>query len=228
MSAGVGCLREPWKPPVRQRRRRIKRNESICAAWALLCSLRRASVMALTLALASAVLICTEPTAAQADTPLEYQIKATFVHNFAKFIDWPQEAFAKPDSPIVVGIIGANPFGSTLDQLSASETIQGRRVVVSRLKWDEDLRLCQMIFVSRTEQKHLQAILSNVNGTSTVTISEIGGFASSGGMIEFVFDERRIRFDINPDAVSRARLTMSSKLISLAHSVTKQPIRSAN
>ena len=156
---------------------------------------------------------------AQATVPLEYQVKATFLYNFSKLTEWPSETFSENAAELVIGIVGEDPFGGAIDKLAADERQHGRKLVIKRLRWDQELKPCHVLFVSRSEKKHLRAILANVDGAGVLTVSEIEGFAASGGMIEFVFDDNRIRFDINREAALRANLKISSRLLALAHTV---------
>ena len=158
-------------------------------------------------------------TKAQANVPLEYQVKATFLYNFSKLTEWPSEASSGSDAELVIGIVGEDPFGAAMDRIAEVEKQRGQKLVIKRLRGDEDLRACQVLFVSRSEKKLLQAILAKVEGAGVLTVSEIEGFTVNGGMIEFVFDDNRIRFDINREAAQRGNLRISSRLLVLAHSV---------
>ncbi|HYA64658.1 MAG TPA: YfiR family protein [Candidatus Sulfotelmatobacter sp.] len=158
-------------------------------------------------------------TKAQATVPLEYQVKASFLYNFSKLTEWPRETFSEREPELVIGIVGEDPFGAAMDRIAEVEKQRGRKLVIKRLRWDQDLKPCHVLFVSRSEKKHLRAILSKVDGAGILTVSEIEGFAVSGGMIEFVFDENRIRFDINREAAQRGNLRISSRLLVLAHAV---------
>jgi hypothetical protein len=159
------------------------------------------------------------PACAQGDIPLEYRVKATFLYNFSKFVDWPAVSFSEDNQDLVIAIVGDDPFGTTLDGIAADETSHGRKLIIKRLKWNENLRNCHVLFVSRSEKKHLQDILSNVDGAGILTVSEMEGFASSGGMIEFVFEAGRIRFDINREPAMRGNLKISAHLLVLARTV---------
>jgi hypothetical protein len=156
---------------------------------------------------------------AQATVPLEYQVKATFLYNFSKLTEWPPETFSENTAELVIGIVGEDPFGGAIEKLAEDERQHGRKLVIKRLRWNEELKPCHVLFVSRSEKKHLRAILANVDGAGVLTVSEIEGFAASGGMIEFVFDDNRIRFDINREAALRGNLKISSRLLALAHTV---------
>jgi YfiR/HmsC-like len=149
----------------------------------------------------------------------EYQVKASYLCNFTKFVEWPTEAFPAQDSALTIGIVGEDPFGQALDGEALNMTANGHKMVVKRFRWDQDFRQSQVIFIGLTEKKHLGPILSSVKGAGVLTVSDIENFSSSGGMIGFVFDVDRIRFEINLDPALDSHISISSKLLSLASAV---------
>jgi hypothetical protein len=159
------------------------------------------------------------PSNAQEQITAEYQVKASYLCNFAKFVEWPTEVFPAQDSPLTIGIVGEDPFGQALDAEALKTTADGHKMVVKRFRWDQDFRRSQLIFIGLTEKKHLGPILSSVKGASVLTVSEIDNFSSVGGMIGFVFDVDRIRFEINLDPAADSHIRISSKLLSLARTV---------
>jgi len=149
----------------------------------------------------------------------EYLIKAGFIFNFAKFVEWPTTAFAQPDSPIVIGILGTDPFGTIIDQIVQDKKIGARGFVVKRLKWGsdvKDLRDCKILFVSASEKAHMDELLQMVKGLPVLTVGETPGFAERGGVIRFVLEDNRVRFEVNVEAAHQAELTISSRLLTLA------------
>jgi hypothetical protein len=149
----------------------------------------------------------------------EYLIKAGFIFNFAKFVEWPASAFAQPDSPIVIGILGTDPFGTIIDQIVQDKKIGARGFVVKRLKWGsevKDLRDCKILFVSASEKAHMDELLQIVKGLPVLTVGETPGFAERGGVIRFVLEDNRVRFEVNVEAAHQAELTISSRLLTLA------------
>lgn len=148
---------------------------------------------------------------AQAD---EYQVKAAFIFNFAKFVDWPGDAFSDGGA-LVVGVVGDDPFGGALDRLNGS-TANGRRLRIKRLRLGDNLRACHILFVSKSEGRNLGKILDSLKGTSVLTIGEMSQFTQSGGMIRFVIQNSKVRFEINAAAASQSRLRISSKLLALS------------
>jgi hypothetical protein len=160
-----------------------------------------------------------------AEEPLEYQVKAAFLLNFTKFIEWPVTAFNSPVSPVSICVFGDDPFGNTLDQIVAGEMVNGRRVTVQRIKRPPPPQTCQILFVGGTDlaggtNKEALKILPSL-GPGVLTVGEGAPFARNAGMIGFVMEDRRVRFDINQTAVERAGFKISSKLLSVARAVQK-------
>jgi YfiR/HmsC-like len=157
--------------------------------------------------------------ASDASDSSEYLIKAGFIYNFAKFVDWPSAAFAQPDSPIVIGILGTDPFGNLIDRIIENKKIGARGLVVKRLKWGtdlKDLKECKILFVGASEKAHLDDLLQIVKTLPILTVGEAPGFAERGGVIRFVLEDNRVRFEINVEAAHQADLTISSRLLTLA------------
>src|SRR5260370_1413898 len=127
----------------------------------------------------------------------EYLIKAGFIYNFAKFVEWPAAAFAQPDSPIVIGILGTDPFGSLIDRIVENKKIGARGFVVKRLKWGtdlKDLKECKILFVGASEKAHLDDLVQIVKSLPILTVGETTGFAERGDPLRFVLEEHRVRF----------------------------------
>jgi len=149
----------------------------------------------------------------------EYLIKAGFIYNFAKFVEWPSTAFSQPDSPITIGVLGTDPFGSVLDRLVEDKKIGPRGFVVKRYKWGKDLKdlkECKILFVSASEKAHIDEIVQAVKGLPILMVGETPGFAERGGIIRFTLEDNRVRFEINVDAAHQADLNISSRLLTLA------------
>jgi hypothetical protein len=153
---------------------------------------------------------------AQTAQPLEYQLKAVFLFNFAQFVDWPPEAFPDSATPLVIEILGNDPFGSFLDATVRGETVRGRSIEVRRHRRINDITTCHILFISQSEMDRLDDILATLKDRSILTVGDIDNFEWRGGMIRFVVERNRIRFRINLEAAQAARLTISSKLLRLA------------
>ena len=149
----------------------------------------------------------------------EYLIKAGFIYNFANLVQWPTNAFAQLDSPIVIGILGEDPFGPVLDRVLAGKRVNGRVFLVKRLKSVVDLKECHILFVSSSEMAHLADAIHLVKGMPILTIGEIPGFAKRGGIINLVLEDNKVHFEVNVEAAKEADLTISSRLLALARIV---------
>jgi hypothetical protein len=154
-----------------------------------------------------------------ADDALEYQVKAAFLLNFIKFTEWPASAFTDSDSPISICVLGVDPFGNGLEQVIAGESVNGRKVAVQRIRRAPPPKVCQVVFLSRTE-KDVDKILPAL-GPGVLTVGEGDSFIHAGGIISFIIENRRVRFDVNPTPARNAGLNLSSKLLNVARSVER-------
>jgi YfiR/HmsC-like len=154
---------------------------------------------------------------AQAQTPTEYQIKAAFIYNFAKFVEWPSLAGTDLNLPIVVGILGEDPFGQDIEGVINGKTSNGRRLVIKRFSNLQSLAPCHILFVSSSQRNNLRQVFAAVAGSDVLTVGESDRFAESGGVIHFTMIEGKVRLIINHAAAERAGLRISAKLLSLAH-----------
>lgn len=177
----------------------------------------------LLVALATLCLGAASPAAAiaPAAAPTEYEVKAAFVVNFARFVEWPEA----PAGPFVVGVLGEDPFGDALDHAFRGEVTGGHAWTVRRLARPEDGTGVQILFVGKSEEKRLAAILAQMRGAPVLTVSDMPGFAGRGGMIGFRLEERRVRFDIDPEPAAQAGLKLSSQLLKLARIVSGRAVR---
>jgi hypothetical protein len=153
---------------------------------------------------------------AQGNPRGEYDLKAAFLFNFAKFIEWPAGSFTSPQSVFTICVLGRDPFGHVLDDNLQGKMIKDRPIAVRRLKDKTEARNCQMVFVSSSESAQLAEVLESVRGTSVLLVGDTNGFAAAGGTIELTLEGNRVRFTINTDAAGRAGLIFSSKLLVLA------------
>lgn len=149
----------------------------------------------------------------------EYDVKAAFLYNFAKFVQWPPDAFDAPGSPMTLCILGKDPFGDTLDTLVRGETLQGRRMAVYRTRDVLEVRDCHIVFLPQGERSRQEEVLAVVRGAHTLTVGESDSFLDGGGVIRFVLEANRVRFEVNLAAAERNGLRISSQLLRLARSV---------
>jgi len=150
----------------------------------------------------------------------EYQLKAVFLFNFAQFVDW-QPAAAQ--TPLLIGILGDDPFGSFLDATVRGERVGMRPIEIRRYRQLADLDTCNILFISRSENDQVEEILAAVQHRPILTVSDGDDFAKRGGMIQFVNDKNRIRLRVNLEAAQAANVTISSKLLRVAEIVRTPP-----
>jgi hypothetical protein len=148
--------------------------------------------------------------------PTAQQVEAVFLFYFSQFVDWPPGAFADEHSPIVIGVLGDDPFDGALDQAVAGERVNGRPIVVRRLRTVADAKGCQILYISSSDAGQLPQILSALRGRSVLTVSDLDRFTQTGGMIAFVLVNEHVRLRINAEAARAAGLTLSSKLLRAA------------
>jgi hypothetical protein len=158
--------------------------------------------------------------AAEADAPLERAIKATYLYKFAPFVEWPESAFASPQSPFVLCVVGEDPFGDLLNEAVAGQRISGRPIIVQRLPAATRNSGCQILFAAGSPRQSVAAALAAVRGTPVLTVTDDQSNAAAKGIINFVLQENHVRFQINNAAAAASGLVISSKLLSLAVDVT--------
>ncbi len=149
----------------------------------------------------------------------EYQVKAAFLPNFARYVEWPAVAMPSAGSPLVIGIVGDDPFGGSLDAFLKGVVANGHPISLKHFRSSDSLTGCHLVFISASEGSHVAAILQGLSGASVLTVSDIDRFSLSGGMIELRMVGNRVRFDINRDAADEAHLKISSKLLAVARAV---------
>lgn len=149
----------------------------------------------------------------------EYELKAAFLFNFARFIEWPADAFEDSRTPITIGVLGQNPFGSSLDQIVANETAHGRALAIRHCRTVDEAAGCHILFISPSEAGRLDRILAALGNRSVLTVGESRDFTARRGMISFHLVRQRLRLRINRTAATAARLTINSQLLRQAELV---------
>jgi hypothetical protein len=160
---------------------------------------------------------------AATDPLVEYRVKAVALINFARFTEWPADAFADTNAPLVVAVLGDDPFGPILEEAIAGEVVKGRKLTVKRFAPSEPPAHCHLLFISRSEQARLGTILNGLAQRPVLTVGELERFGQRGGMINFVMEKNKVGFEINPEAAKAARLNLSSRLLGLARIVKTDP-----
>ncbi len=177
------------------------------------------AVLRAALAALTALLLITTADAA----PGEYQIKAVFLLNFSRFVEWPPTTFESPDAPFVVGVFGDDPFGADLDQVMKGETVQGRPIVVQRVTSAQEAAQCQILFVHRWSGAPMNKVLDAIDATGTLTVSDDEAAVQRGAMIVLVTQNNRVKLQVNVDRSRAAGLTISSNLLRSAQIVSGGP-----
>jgi hypothetical protein len=158
---------------------------------------------------------------AQDGREVEYEVKAAFLLKFAMFVQWPTNALAAdPQVPLVVGILGEDPFGAKFDQAIKTEKVNGRTVQLRRARQVAELLDCQIVFICASEASRYAELITAFNTRPILTVADEAGFAPQGGMIGFFKEEGRVRFEINPPALERVGLKASSKLLQVGRRST--------
>jgi hypothetical protein len=155
---------------------------------------------------------------AEAPPAQEYQVKAAFIYNFAKFIEWPPGVFPDSQAPLVLCIVGVDPFGLALDTLQ-EKTVKDRKLVIHKSTQVGDLASCHMAFICASEKERLAQLLNVLQQAHVLTISDGESFLQAGSIIDLITVNNKIGFEINMDAAQRAGLTISSQLLKLATTV---------
>jgi hypothetical protein len=163
---------------------------------------------------------------AQPAATKEYQIKAVFLFNFAQFVEWPSGAFPEAGSPVVIGVLGEDPFGVCLNETVSGERVNNRSLAVQRYRRVEEIGICHVLFIAGSETDRLEEIFTSLKGRNILTVGDTEGFANRGGMIRFTTEKNKTRLKINLEAAKAARLTLSSKLLKPAEIVSTEKTRS--
>src|SRR5258706_5722288 len=152
----------------------------------------------------------------QEGTTTEYEIKAVFLFNFTQFVEWPADAFTEKQAPLVIGVLGEDPFGAYLDETVKGEKVNGHSLVVRRLSSVEEAGQCHILFINSGKADRVEQVLQILKGRSVLTVGDATEFGRHGGMVRFFTENKKIRIRINLEATRAADLTISSKLLRLA------------
>jgi hypothetical protein len=158
-------------------------------------------------------------TQGQHSKPTEYEVKAIYLYNFARFVEWPAKALPAQDGSFTICVLGQDPFGPALNASLADEAIDGKSVVAKRISAAQDAVSCRVLFISSSEDPRLNQILAALDDTSVLTVSDIPHFTRRGGMVQFILEGNRVRFAVNLTPTEHAGLTLSSELLKLAVTV---------
>lgn len=175
-----------------------------------------------------AALLVAAPTAAAQEVQVpEYRVKAAFLFNFTKLVDWPTNAFATPHTPLTIGVLGKDPFGKTLDDVVADRKVNGRSIQIMRFNSVDDAKTCQILFICESERRKVNSVIEALRDRPILTVADIKGFHSQG-MIELVTTNDTINLRINLEAASRAKLQLSSRLTRLDKNLQPPSVHNTN
>jgi len=186
---------------------------------------RQSGASGMLLAMSAAAALFSAPMLMTADTPAasEAQVKAVFLFNFAKYVDWPGAAFPSATAPITIGVIGTDMVGENLRHYVEGKTVNGRLFVVKHLAPDSELTGCQILFISDSEASRMRGILEKASVLPILTVGEDEAFTRNGGIIDFVLKNGNVRLVIDLAAAQKAGLTISSRLLAVADAVKGKP-----
>jgi len=191
------------------------------------------------LAVALLLVSLTAKVRAESASAYEYRIKAAFLYNFLQFVDWPEEESADSNEPVTIGIIGKNPFGDAFGPIK-DKKVRGKDVIIKHFKsfkklkkstkknkpesdqQIETLTKCHLLFICSSEQKNLEEIINEVKDHDVLMVGEMEGFLEAGGIINFLIEDRKVRFEINITAAEQAKLKIRSKLLRLAKRIVEE------
>jgi hypothetical protein len=171
--------------------------------------------------LATVVAVGARDTVAQEDSQ-EYEAKARFLAIAPEFVEWPTSAFKTPAAPLEICVYGRFLFGTSLAEITRNATVHGHRVEVKRIRKEQDLPGCQLVFVSRSEAKHYDKVLEAVKNSVSLTVGEDQNFLEAGGMLSLSATDNGILLDVNLDAVNEGHLKLSSQLLALARHIRRR------
>lgn len=149
-----------------------------------------------------------------------HQVKAVFLFNFAQFVEWPANAFAEPDSPLVIGVLGQDPFHSFLDEIVKNEKINGHPMMIQRYANVSEVKKCHILFINEKKATQLENVFETLGHHNILTVGDGSAFTEYGGMIGFITENNKVKLQVNLDVVKESELTISSKLLRLANIVS--------
>jgi hypothetical protein len=182
------------------------------------------NLLVVLLALLLVIVSCIPPRVrAESTGTSEYDVKAAFLFHFAQFVEWPTGTFKDASSPLTYCTVGDDPFRGALDQGLSGKTIGARPLRVQHFKFPREMQSCQVLFVGAGENKLFAETLASISGRPILTVGETEHFAADGGVIGFVVEANKIRFEINLEAAEKANLKISARLLALAKTVIGNP-----
>jgi hypothetical protein len=174
------------------------------------------------LGLALSLLLVSLPLSAQNPTTAEYRAKASYLAKFPSFVEWPEGALPPEGAPFLLCVFGEYRFGVALAESTRGATVHERRIETRWISKEQELRACQVLFVSRSEQKKYGRVLEAVSGQMVLTVGETPEFLAAGGIVTFSMQQSTLQFEVNLDEANKAHLKISSRLLALARHVVNR------
>jgi hypothetical protein len=162
------------------------------------------------------VLLLANGTPAQAQTSREYQLKSVFLYQFAQFTEWPADAFPSSNTPLVIGVLGPDPLGHSLEDTVRGEAIRGHPIVVQHYRRADEIKACHILFISQSAASHMDEIMKSLSGRPILTVADTDAPSTAGAIIRFSIENNKVRFRINQEAARTSHLMLSSRLLRLA------------
>jgi hypothetical protein len=151
----------------------------------------------------------------------EYQMKAAYIYNFAKFVEWPEHTFKSDTDPMAICVLGEHTLFRTLEEALNGETIEDRKLIVHEVSDVQQALACHILFIGSSDLKYLRSVLRDLKTTGILTVGEAENFTAEGGVANFTLEGNKVRIEININAAGRQKLRISPKLLSLAQIVKK-------
>jgi len=152
---------------------------------------------------------------------LEYKLKAAFIYNFAQFVEWPGDAFGGPSAPFVIGVVGDPSLAQMLEQAVKGKTAGKREIVVKYYAGVDAIQRSHILFVAASERERMGDVVRRAFADSTLTIGDFDGFTAASGMVRFITEDNRLKFEVNLDATNQGHLKFSAQLLKLARMYNK-------
>ena len=183
------------------------------------------SIVSISPSLTTAVVVCfilaLPALYGQSLKPTDYDVKAAYLYNFGRFVEWPAKVPVDRSGPFAVCVLGQDPFGPSLDATLAGETIDGKAIVAKRISGTEESGDCQILFLHLADDSRFGKIIAELDKKPILTVSDMPQFIKRGGMIQFVPEEQKVRFEVNLTATQHAGLKLSSELLKVATAVKR-------
>ncbi len=172
------------------------------------------------LCICTSLLMYSKPLPAQGPASREYQLKGIFLYNFSQFVQWPPSSFSSDQAPMVIGIVGTDPFGPYLEEAISGEQMNGHPLVIERYASGDEIGACQILFINLPDSKKRKEAITAVKDKSVLTVSDASDFLEHGGMIRFLTRQGKLKLQVNLEATKAANLEVSSKLLRLVEIFT--------